>query len=267
MMKQRYTRLQVELLEDRTVPSGTSIAGLIALPMIPVEPLIPMSSTPAPATSTIPTVAGPTLHATVGVQFSGVVGFYASPVLDPPLAYSATVKWGDGSGSDATLSYGQYNGQFGYLISSTHTFAKAGIDNVKVTLIEGPINPAIGLPTRLVEFIADKAIVNSSTGVTISESVGKKFTADLGTFTAIAGFFHLSATITWGDGSTFKGTITAIGVQGIDVIQYKVAGTHTYKKTGMYPIHIVVNEGSPIGANPLVVATIDSSAVVKSDHK
>ncbi len=250
-MKRRTTRLQVELLEDRTAPSGTVVASSFVGPIAPFA-----------AAAAIPTVAGPTLHATAGEPFSGLVGFYASPVLDPPYQYSAAVNWGDGSSSNATLTYGQYNGQFGYLISATHTFAKPGIDTVKVTLIESPINPASGLPSYIVEFIADKAIVNSSNGVTINESAGKKFTADLGTFTAIAGTHHLFASINWGDGTISEGAITAIGVQGLDVIKYQVSGTHVYQNAGIYPIQIVVYEGSPIAANPVVIATIDSSAVV-----
>ena len=63
--------------------------------------------------------------------------------------------------SNATISFGEYNGHYGYLISATHTFAKPGVDTVKVTLFVGPINPASTLPTRTVETIADKAIVNS----------------------------------------------------------------------------------------------------------
>ena len=134
-------------------------------PIIPVEPIIPLA-----VVSAIPTVAGPTLHATAGVPFSGVVGFFASPVLDPPDAYSASVKWGDGGNSNATVSLGEYNGQFGYVISATHTYAKPGTDSVKVTLFEGPINPASTLPTRTVETFVDKAIVQTSTAVPILAS-------------------------------------------------------------------------------------------------
>ncbi len=244
--------LGIERLESRRLLSGVVGHAVWIAPF-------PTAAAVVPA---VPTVNGPTLYAKAGVPFSGVVGFYASPVLDPPLKYSATVNWGDGGTSDATLSYGQYHGQYGYLISATHTFAKAGIYSVKTTLVEGPINPLMGLPTRLVEYIADKAIVVCSTGVPIIESVGKKFTADLGTFLTIAPGTNLSATINWGDGSSSQGTLTSIGVQGIDEIKFKVTGTHTYKTVGVYSIKIVVNLGSPIAANPVVVATIHSFAIV-----
>jgi hypothetical protein len=262
-MKQRPTLLQVELLEDRTVPSGTSIAGPI------LQSIAHSSSVPALAPSAVVSasagVEGPTVRATAGVPFSGVVGFYASPVLDPPFMYSATVNWGDGGNSKATLSYGAYDGQYGYLISATHTFAKPAIAAVKVTLVEGPINPSSAMPSRIVEYITDKAIVNSPTGVTINESIGKRFTADLGTFWTFVGP-HLSAVITWGDGSSSRGTLTPIRSQGRDGVEYEVVGTHAYKNAGIYPVHIVVYNVWPLGGNSRVWRTIESSAVVRQEN-
>lgn len=208
----------------------------------------------------IPVVNGPELDATEGVKFTGEVGFYASPVLDPPLKYAATINWGDGATSVATLSYGSSGNAFGVIISGSHTYAKGGVYNVRVAMETTPVNPKSGLPTRLIEYIDDKAIVTSSNGKIITELVGHKFTADLGTFSFPAPAQNLSATISWGDGSSSYGTITSTGVSGIDVINFKVSGTHTYTKTGIYAIKIVVRKPSVGGT--FVVTTIDSAAKI-----
>lgn len=247
--------IKIEALESRTFLSATLESTVAPGPAI-VQPIIPV-------------VTGPTIHATAGTPFSGEVGFYASPVLDPPLVDSATINWGDGVTTKATLHYGQNGNQFGIIISGVHTYAKAGTYAAVVTLVQGPINPKMGLPTRILEIFRDKAIVtpfpaNSPGGVTIIEPVGKKFTATVGKFTFIAPGGNFTATISWGDGTTSTGVVVAGGVEGIDVIKYVVNGTHTYSLAGKYAIKIVVYRNLSAGATPVVFTTIDSTADVVS---
>jgi hypothetical protein len=262
----RTTNPAIEQLESRTLLSGT--LGLVAMPL-PSTKLGLQATPPVVVGTGVPIVTGPTLNMTAGVPFKGVVGFYASPVLDPPLVYSANIYWGDGGFSKATVSYGQQGTDFGLIISGAHTYTRAGTFKVRIILVTGPINPLMGLPTRLIEEIVDKAIVaprpgNSAGGVTILETAGKPFAADVGTFITIAPGTGLSANISWDDGTTSAGTLTAVGVVGIDEIQFQVTGTHTYTLPGKYPIHIDITKPSPFGGlqPPPVVATIDSTAVV-----
>jgi hypothetical protein len=217
---------------------------------------------------TPPSIFGLTLHATAGTPFSGAVGFYATPVLDPPLGYFATINWGDGTVTQATLHYGTNCHQFGEVIDGVHTYVKAGTYAAKVTVYTAPINPKMAFATTILETIRDAVIVslfpaNSSNGVTIDESAGKSFTAKLGTFTDIAPATGLTATISWGDGTTSTGVIASTGVIGLDVIDFKVTGTHTYALAGKYAIHVVVTRPSPSASSPaFTVATIESTAVV-----
>ena len=199
------------------------------------------------AHAAVPNVNGPELNLTSGVAFTGEVGFYSSPVLDPPLKYAATIHWGDGATSTATLSYGKSGSDYGYIISGSHTYATGGVFNVKVLLDTTPVNPSMGLPTRLIEVINDKAIVDSSNGNTVTELVGHKFSATLGTFSFPAPAQGLSATISWGDGKSSYATIAPTGVCGIDVINFKLTGTHTYSKTGIYAVRVVVRKLAPAG--------------------
>ncbi len=256
-MKREYVPA-IETLESRTFFS----VGVAAAPVSATPPSA-ITATP----TKVKTVIGPTLEMTAGVPFNGRVGFYASPILDPPLRYGASINWGDGVSSQGVLGYGASGTQYGYFINGSHTYAKPGTHAVVVTFYTTPISPKSGLKTTIIEDIVDKAIVakptpNSYNGVTIHEVAGDKFTADLGTFITIAPATNLSAAINWGDGSTSKGTLTAIGIIGVDEIKFKVTGTHTYGEEGRYPIHIVVSKPGFSGGPAFVVATIDSTAVV-----
>ena len=114
----------IERLESRTFLSATLLAHEAAH----VPPTV-IAVTP-------PTVNGPTLHTVAGTPYAGPVGFYASPILDPPLAYRASINWGDGITSNATLTYGNNGKTFGYIINGVHTYAKAGTYTVKVTVAD-----------------------------------------------------------------------------------------------------------------------------------
>lgn len=252
-------------MDIRRAPSVERLETRTFLSVVPATALTSAPPGGAVVTPIIPVVNGPALHATAGTPFHGVVGFYASPVLDPPLVYRATINWGDGTASTAaTLTYGKHGAQFGYVIRGTHIFAKAATYSVKVTLFTAPINPQMGLPDRLIETIVDKAIVspfpkNSAGGVTIHEVPGKAFAAVVGTFSFPAPNTSWIAQINWGDGSTSKGVVTATGVSGIDVINFKVTGGHTYALAGKYAITVSI--GRPLSALPFAI-TIDSTAIV-----
>ena len=75
-MKQMRTSI-VELLESRRLMSIT-LSGPVTSPV---------DYTPPAVAPNIKVVTGPTLNLIAGTPFSGLVGFYATPVLDPPLQY------------------------------------------------------------------------------------------------------------------------------------------------------------------------------------
>jgi hypothetical protein len=142
----------IEQLESRRLFSGSISPS-------PAPLAAAIGTRPATISTHIKTVGGPTLHEIAGVHFKAAVGFYASPVLDPPGAYSASINWGDGSTTQATLFYGANGAKFGYYIDGAHTYAKPGQYVVTTTLVIGPINPKIAFPTTIIEKIIGKAIV------------------------------------------------------------------------------------------------------------
>jgi hypothetical protein len=269
--------VMLEQLESRTLLS----AGVF-------QPLMAATNSQQPGIfSTLPTHRGigRTLHLTQGAEFTGEVAFFRAAAIDPPLTYTATIDWGDGTVSDATLQYKPQGLLRGYQIIGTHTYGATGTFTITTTVVSGPIDPLSALPTRLVATIKSKAIVaappvNSSGGVTIDATAGSSFTANLGSFSAIAPATGLRARISWGDGTFSAGQLLVQGPVGVDVINFSVWGTHTYAQAGIYPIHIVVSKrqnvvmplrdvggnlsrgGTSIGGQ--TVATIDSTAVVSA---
>lgn len=257
--------ITVEALESRTLLSSS-------LPM--VVSTAPLTKPVASAAASANMNAGVTLNLTAGVVFTGKVAFYASPVIDPPGGLAASINWGDGTVTQGTLQYGVHGTTGGYDVTGSHTYQKTGIFKIQTTVSLGPI-PGSGaeFPTRIVARIISKAIVsrgNSTGGVTIRESAGAHFTADLGSFATIAPGQGLHALINWGDGKSSIGSLQSAGVIGIDVLTFNVIGDHAYLKPGTYPIHVVVTQSSPspsAAAAVRVVATIQSTAIVASVHQ
>jgi len=128
-------------------------------------------------------------------------------------------------------------------------------------LLSAAVHPAlsiIGTPTPMPIVAAPLG-----QGVTLHETARVKFTASLGTFITIAPGTNLHATIDWGDGRRSLGTVKAIGVIGIDEINFEVDGTHTYLRRGTYTIHVTVTQPSPTATSPVRhVANITSTAIV-----
>jgi hypothetical protein len=265
------TRKFVSLLEALETRALLSISPIQA-PMAILQKL----QHPAAVTPVVAPTAGPALNLTTRTPFTGILGFYASPVIDPPLGLSATINWGDGVTSKATIQYAMHGDTGGYEIIGTHTYTNPGIFKVTTLLSEGPISgitgPTATLATKLLAQYVSVAIVtrpigNSPGGVTIHETAGQSFTEVLGTFSTIAPATNLHATITWGDGSVSLGKLTPTGVTGVDVVNFSVSGTHTYARAGIVPIHIIVTRllRDLTAASPIQpVATIDSTAIVTS---
>ena len=268
-MRRSSLATMIEALEGRRLLSAAAIG---------LEPLV-ASPLAAVAVAATPAGHGVTLNLTAGQPFSGALGTFTgiSPAREAGLHISASVHWGDGTaaspGDFSIDSAGTIS------VSGTHTYAKAGKHAISVSIIGRPIaKPGQPTPTYVVLLgtIHSKAVIVAATttttaaasvisggGVTLHEAPGVKFTASVGTFITIAPATGLKASITWGDGTSSIRTPKAIGVIGIDQIQFEVDGTHTYAKAGTYPIHVTVYKPGPTPTTiTKLIATIDSTAIV-----
>ncbi len=79
-------------------------------------------------------------------------------------------------------------------------------------------------------------VAPSNGGVSLTEAAGKKFTANLGSFTLRSLDLIFVADISWGDGTHSQGTLVGSFATG----QYTVQGTHTYANAGKYTVDVKV---------------------------
>jgi hypothetical protein len=182
-----------------------------------------------------------TFSAAEGAAFSGVVASFtdANP-LGTAGNFSATIAWGDGSSSAGTVSA---NSSGGFQVTGGHTYAEEGSYAVHVTINDVGGAAAAANSTAIV---ADAAV--TAAGATLTATEGAGFSGVVATFTdanPLGSATEFSATITWGDGTTSSGSVSANGSG------FQVSGSHTYADEGSYVVHVTINDagGSTASAN------------------
>ena len=165
--------------------------------------------------------------------------------------YQATVDWGDGSSSTATLTQ-NFLGPFGtpcnFLIGGSHTYAEEGTYPVHVTVHDedgGGTNFTDSLTVNdagltQVGSVNLNAIEGQPTGLVKLATFSD---ADPGCSTA-----DFSASVHWGDGGTAPGTISPAGG-----CSYDVYGSYTYTEEGTPSASISISDH---GANLAIPVTV-----------
>jgi photosystem II stability/assembly factor-like uncharacterized protein len=191
------------------------------------------------------------LNATEGVALSNVqvAHFNDSSGLLPTSAYTATIDWGDGTGTTTVSGSGIVDlGSGFYGIDASHTYSDEGAFkmSISVTSTAGSSGTATSSTS-----VGDAPLSAVPTAFTPTE--GTKFSGAVGSFldgNATAPVSDFTATIDWGDGKVTSGTVTALG-GGV----YSVSGTNTYKDAGSYPVSISVTD---VGGSRTTVSSTGS---------
>lgn len=195
----------------------------------------------ATVTPPAPVVSATTITCVEGALFSGNVGSFTD--ADPSLtasSFASTVDWGDGSSS---IGFIASNGSGDFNVSGSHTYSKYGtyVIKVKVGVNGGSTATANGQVNVSDAPISAKGADLVCKGTNFSDTVATFSDANpLGS----AGEF--GATIVWGDGKSSNGTIVASGGT------YKVVGSHSYAKKGIYTAQISVRS---LGGSTAAVTT------------
>ena len=186
-----------------------------------------------PLTETIAAATVNPVTGTEGFPVQTVIATFRDP--SQPLVASnvtATIIWGDGQTSAATASS---DNRGGFMIQGNHTYLVVGSFNASVTIF-GSNGSSLTLNT--VANIVDAPI--QAQGVSFAAATNNAFTGTVATFTS-AGVANpasnFSAAITWGDGQTSMGTVTATGSG-----TYSVTGTNTYALANTYPVTVTITD-------------------------
>ena len=194
-------------------------------------------------------VADPPLTMTASAPLSSVentrtdftLATFTDPTPDGLGKYLATVNWGDGTSSNATVSHGATPNTF--VVTASHKFVEEGSYLVTVSVAHG-IAPTVS--TTLQATVSDPNVIamgglmltdarNSTQALTLAYFVDPAGHED----PTVPGVYVVS--INWGDGSVSKGTVT---YRGNEV--FAVTGSHPYKNSGKFNVTVsIVHEGLP----------------------
>ena len=165
--------------------------------------------------------------ATEGSSFAGHVATFSDADPNASLSdYTATIDWGDGQTSTADIAQATTGG---FLVSGSHTYIDEGSYTVSVQIADAGGSSVTATSSAVV---ADAALSAQGTGIAATE--GAAFSGVVATFSdaninAVASDF--TVTITWGDGGSSAGTVTANG-GGL----FTITGNHAYAEEGNYSV-------------------------------
>jgi hypothetical protein len=203
------------------------------------------------------TATGRNISGTEGAAFTGVVASFTDANPNGTASdYTATIAWGDGSTSSGTVAA---DGQGGFTVSGSHTYADAESYPVSVTVKDAGGSTATAGGTAT---MADAPL--TLTLNVLHPIAGVLFTSTVATFTdanPLAPLDDYSATITWGDGTTTAGMIAAASGGG-----FSITGSHTYSAAGSYPFRVQLNDvhgGSTVAASGTVSVTAPAGTQIQ----
>lgn len=115
--------------------AGVYTYGLTITTCVTACPSTQTGTTPV-ADAAITGTGGPAISVNQGAAFSGALGHFtdADPTHHPAAAYTATVNWGDGTTSAATIT----SSGTGFDVNGGHTWASAGTFTVHTTVADHP---------------------------------------------------------------------------------------------------------------------------------
>jgi streptogramin lyase len=165
--------------------------------------------------------------------------------------FTAQIDWGDGQTSSGTVAA---DASVGFMVNGAHVYAEEGSGPIQVAIHDVHGNTASAASTAFVKDSPLSATASSS----INPVAGVAFTGTVASFTdadptGMASDY--TATITWGDGVTTAGTITASGSSGFDV-----SGTHAYTHAGIVTVSVVIRD---VGGSIASINDLDQPPVIE----
>jgi hypothetical protein len=187
-----------------------------------------------------------TYNGVEGTALSLAVATFGDPGRPATANFSATVDWGDGSpASAATVSISGST----VTILGSHAYAEEGTYTTTLTLNEGS---ALSVILKGKASVSDAQLTNAAVSFTPTEGIA--FSGTVATFVDPGGAEPVGdyvATINWGDNTPATAGVIVSNGNG----QFSVAGGHTYKDEGSFPVTVTITHDK--------LAPITASASVK----
>jgi hypothetical protein len=206
-----------------------------------------------------PITISPAILPTIGEgQSSGgiVATFSNNNSLSTPADFIASIDWGDGTSTIATLTADANVGIGGFDVTtgSPHNYAEEGFYTVKVLVISlgGSRNN-----TSTTAIVSDAPISGSPIDPTvpIATVAGTNFNGAIATFTENprAPLSDFTVSIDWGDQSSSAGVVSARSDGS-----FGVAGSHVYRQFGNYTANVTVTDvGGSTSTFPVTLKASD----------
>lgn len=225
-----YTAAGTKSVAVTVTDNGGSTASITSTANITANPFSVSAANPSGA-------AGTPISGTVATFTDTKPGASASTL-------QATISWGDGTTSVGTIAAGTSAGT--YVVSASHSYSLGGSYPVSVQVSDttGAVGAETGTAT-----VSGAGLTVTATSVSATET--QSFNGSVATFVCPDPITSYSATISWGDGTTTAGTITAGTPSG----HFIVSGTHAYATYGTYATIIQVFSHGP-------TATVSGTATV-----
>jgi hypothetical protein len=180
-------------------------------------------------------------------DFSGKVGSFTDANANPQLdEFKATIDWGDGTVVEGTITK---NGSGGFDVLGEHHYNEEG----GYTLVLTAEDSGGAVANTAVPFTVGDAGL-TATAYPVHSTEGQEVTATVATFTDAnldPQIDELSATISWGDGTTEEGTIEPKIGGGFAVI-----GAHTYAEENQYSLSVRVHDEGGNTVTAAATATV-----------
>jgi len=190
------------------------------------------------------------LKPTVGATLSGAVATFTDTNSHVQASeFTATVDWGDGTTTPATVS--QPAAMQPFVVSASHVYAHVGSLPVTVAIHHLPGTPGVTVASAsatTTATVGDATLTGA--GNIVTAVAGVPFNGTVATFADPNPFAKASdftATIGWGNEATTPGAVTAAPGG------FAVSGSHTFAGSGQIPIRVVVH-GS--GGSSVTVDTV-----------
>ncbi len=220
------------------------------------------SNTEATGTATVPdaplTATGPSgLTVAEGGAVATTLAHFTDAdtgPVPPPSHFTATVSWGDGSSTPASIT-GLGGGEGYDVTASPHVFAEEGSYDLMVSITDvGGAQATVTIPVNVLDLPLAATPVSA---LSVSGLGSASFSGRLASFTdADPGnqVGDYTAQILWGDGAVSQGTVAAAS-PGV----YAVTGAHAYAQSGTYSVTALVRDGGgqSVVAQTSLTATVE----------